>query len=125
MPALLPKVRHMDAATSLGVDTQDHGAGIRSARNSGDAESMLPQILDLTYAQPLRDAMAALLIGGTPVLDASAVERMSTPCAQVLLATGRAAVLAGDSFKILNASDVFRAALADLGLQPEFSKWMA
>ena len=49
---------------------------------------------------------------------------MSTPCAQVLLATGRAAASAGASFKILNASAVFRTALADLGLRDEFKNWM-
>jgi hypothetical protein len=79
---------------------------------------MLPQVLDLTQATPLRDG----LLGKRPVvLDAGSVERMSTPCAQVLLAAGRQG---GDSFRIINASAVFRAALVDLGLQTEFSKWM-
>jgi chemotaxis protein CheX len=88
------------------------------------AVSMLPQILDLTGARPLRDSLAGLLSRGTVVLDASAVERMSTPCAQVLLAAGRAAGPAGTAFKITNPSTVFRTALADLGLWAEFSNWM-
>jgi chemotaxis protein CheX len=114
----------MDAAPNLGVDAQDHGANIQPSQSPDDAGSLLPQILDFTQAQPLRDSMAVLLSGDPLVLDASAVERMSTPCAQVLLATGRAAAAAGISFKILDASAAFRTALADLGLQPEFKNWM-
>jgi chemotaxis protein CheX len=114
----------MDAAPNLDVDTQDRGAGIQSAPRTGEAGGLLPPVLDFTHAQPLRDAMTTLLNEDALVLDASAVERMSTPCAQVLLATGRAAAAAGASFKILNASAVFRTALADLGLQAEFSNWM-
>jgi len=49
---------------------------------------------------------------------------MSTPCAQVLLAAGRAAVSMGISFRIMNASTVFRTALADLGLERAFSDWI-
>ena len=114
----------MDAAPNLGIDAPDLGANIQPAKSADDAGSLLPQILDFTQAQPLRDTMAVLLSGETLELDASAVERMSTPCAQVLLATGRAAASAGASFKILNASTAFRTAIADLGLQPEFKNWM-
>ena len=115
----------MDAAPNLGIDALDLGANIQPAQGADDAGSLLPQILDFTQAQPLRDSMVVLLSGDTLLLDASAVERMSTPCAQVLLATGRAAASAGASFKILNASSAFRTALADLGLQPEFGNWMS
>jgi chemotaxis protein CheX len=83
----------------------------------------LPQILDLTAAKPLHDSLAAMLGDHTIILDANAVERMSTPCAQVLLAAGRACSLGG-SFRIVRASAVFQTAIADLGLQSEFSEWM-
>lgn len=95
---------------------------IRSSQESGNPH-YLPQMLDLTEAQGLRDRMKVLLGKGTIVLDASAVDRMSTPCVQVLLATARAANSAGTAFKVVNASDAFQAALADLGLQSEFSNW--
>jgi anti-anti-sigma regulatory factor len=84
----------------------------------------LPQALDLTQAHALRDHLADHLRAGTLSINAGAVERASTPCLQVLLAAGRAADLAGTSFSIVNASDVFGTALADLGLRAEFSKWM-
>ncbi len=88
------------------------------------APTSLPPILDLTFAKPLRDSLTALFGGSVVDLDAGAVERMSTPCAQVLLAAGRAAVSMGISFRIMNASTVFRTALADLGLERAFSDWI-
>jgi chemotaxis protein CheX len=114
----------MEAATTINSGDLSPSADMPSGPQSGGALHRLPQILDFTQAQNLRDTMAALLGDGALVLDASAVERMSTPCAQVLLATGRAAGSAGTSFEIRNASDVFRTALADLGLQTEFNNWM-
>jgi anti-anti-sigma regulatory factor len=100
------------------------GPAIPFGQKPDVSTSTLPPILDLTQAKPLHETLTALLDQHTVILDAAAVERMSTPCAQVLLAVGRAAVAAGASFLILNPSAVFGAALADLGLQPEFSKWM-
>ena len=98
---------------------RDHGTA-----TTGDPVSALPQVLDLTRAQSLRDLLVTLINRGSVALDAAAVERMSTPCAQVLLAAGRAAAAAGADYKILNASAPFRTALDDLGLEQEFSMWM-
>jgi chemotaxis protein CheX len=98
------------------------------AQIAGSAEDRSPhvlhQMLDLVQASHLRDAMIGMSGAGAILLDAAAVERMSTPCAQILLAAGRAAGAAGRPFKITNASEVFRAAIADLGLQSDFSNWM-
>jgi anti-anti-sigma regulatory factor len=80
-------------------------------------------VLDLVQASALRDVMVRLLQDHAILLDASEVERMSTPSAQLLLATGRAADAAGTRLQIVNASDVFRSALVDLGLQTEFKNW--
>ena len=97
-------------------------AGIVSDRSTGP--HCLPQVLDLTVARSLRDDMIALLQSGAIALDAGAVERMSTPCVQVLLAAGQAAEAANSQFQIVNASDCFLAAVADLGLQSQFTNWM-
>ena len=114
----------MEAASKISAGDQSLGADLTHGRDSDDAFNRLPQVLDLTQAQNLRDTMLARLSDGRLVLDASAVERMSTPCVQVLLATGRAADLVGSAFQIVNASDVFRTAIADLGLHAEFKNWM-
>ena len=84
----------------------------------------LPQMLDLTQAAQLRDEMIRIAEGGSIELDASGVERMSTPCVQILLAAGRGARAANKSFKITQASELFRTAVAELGLRNEFDNWM-
>jgi chemotaxis protein CheX len=85
---------------------------------------LLPPILDLVLAKSLWDSLAAMEEQRALVLDAGEVERMSTPCGQVLLVATRAAEAHSLSFRIVTSSDVFRTALADLSLWPEFSKWM-
>jgi chemotaxis protein CheX len=113
----------MEAATNSSASDHSLGGNITPDQEPDEALNKLPAVLDLTQAQNLRDTMVAQLGKPPLLLDASAVERMSTPCAQVLLAAGRAADLAGSPFRIVDASDVFRTALADLGLQAEFKKW--
>jgi anti-anti-sigma regulatory factor len=81
----------MEAATKIGVGRQSPGEDVTPGQESRQLQNKLPAVLGLTEAQSLRDTLAALLGGGSLLLDASAVERMSTPCAQVLLAAGRQA----------------------------------
>ncbi|GLH81196.1 hypothetical protein SSBR45G_61050 [Bradyrhizobium sp. SSBR45G] len=102
------------------IGTKDHAA-------TGDAPVVahaLPQMLDLTQATQLREEMIRIVNAGSVVLDASGVERMSTPCVQILLAAARGARAANKSFKIKQASELFRTAIADLGLRHEFDNWM-
>ena len=91
------------------------GSDAMPAKSPDHAVSALPPALDITQAHRLRDNILALLGQQSISLDASDVERMSTPCAQVLLAAGRSAAAGGVPYRILNASAVFRSALADLG----------
>ncbi|CCD96264.1 conserved hypothetical protein; putative Sulphate transporter/antisigma-factor antagonist STAS [Bradyrhizobium sp. ORS 375] len=95
-----------------------------AADESQIAAHPLPQMLDLTQAAQLRDEMIQLANAGDILLDASGVERMSTPCVQILLAAGRGARAANRSFRIMQASELFRTAIADLGLRNEFENWM-
>jgi len=114
----------MEADSKTSTGDQNPGTELPCGLQRDEVSNRLPQLLDITQAQTLRDLVTARLGNGALVLDAGAVERMSTPCVQVLLAAGRAADLAGSAFQIINASDVFRTALADLGLQTEFSNWV-
>lgn len=95
-----------------------------SAPSTADGRYSPPATLDLTAARDLRERLTTMLAGSGVALDMSAVERMSTPCMQVLLAAGRSADAAKVSFQIVDASDAFRAAVADLGLETQFSNWM-
>jgi len=100
-------------------------AGATRASSSSRDIHPLPQTLDLTQAAALRGDLTGLLATGALLLDAAAVERMSTPCLQVLMAAGLAAEAASHPIQIVNASDAFRTAVADLGLQSHFTRWMA
>ena len=91
---------------------------------TGDGRYSVPATLDLTAARELRERLVAMLSCNGIVLDMNAVDRMSTPCVQVLLAAGRSADAAKVSFQIVDASDAFRAAIADLGLETQFCNWM-
>lgn len=72
----------------------------------------LPAVLDLSAAQSLQAQLCAAQADGPPVLDASAVERVSVPCLQVLAAAQREAA----GLRIVGASAVLAAAVSDLGL---------
>jgi anti-anti-sigma regulatory factor len=118
------ETHQMEATTELDISGVDSGIDLASEQQRRGIANVLPTVLDFTQAQNLRDIMIAVLNDQSIVLDASTVERMSTPCAQVIVAAGRAADLASSSFRIVGASEAFRAALDDLGLQAEFEKWM-
>jgi chemotaxis protein CheX len=108
---------------AISPSSEDETASISSDQSPGTY--CLPQVLDLTQARELREQMIARLRNGTVAMDAGAVERMSTPCLQVLLAGGHAAEAANSSFRIINASASFRAAVEDLGLRSQFTNWMS
>jgi hypothetical protein len=63
----------------------------------------LPAILDITKAQELRGHMVDRLNGGAVLVDASAVDRVSTPCIQVLLAAARSGHVAQNCQRVHGA----------------------
>lgn len=81
-----------------------------------DISSQLPATLDLAAAEPLARALEAQLAAGALQIDGSAVERVATPCLQVLAATAVSARRRGQAFTVRRPSDVLQAAIADLGL---------
>jgi len=77
-------------------------------------------------ASPLRDGLQKALKRGKPiVLDAAQVDRLSTPCIQVLLAAGKSAEAAAGRIVLAQASDAFVAAFSDLGLFANLMSWQA
>ncbi len=86
--------------------------------------TILPEELTLMAAEPLRDLLhTAISTNGNLVLDASRVERLTTPCIQVLLAAGHAAEKENAHFKLQNPSQALTASLTDLGLGAELKRW--
>lgn len=79
--------------------------------------AVLPASLDLPQADALFRAVSAALAEGGLMLDGAAVERVSTPCLQILAAAAAAAASRGQAFRLHHASDVLRSAIDDLGLR--------
>lgn len=87
-----------------------------SLPSSAGARRVLAASLDLTAADPLLLSLRDGLKEGAIVLDGGSVERVSTPCLQVLAAAAIAARQAEIPFRIHGASPALIAAIADLGL---------
>ncbi len=95
------------------------------ARSAMPGARQLSAVLGFAEAKELHESLKVALHEPELTLDASDVDRMSTPCVQVLLAAGRLADSEGRRFTIKNASQSFLAALEDFGLRSTFSKWVA
>ena len=91
------------------------------AKGKMDSRVTLGPVLDIRAAAPLRDGLQKALKRGKPVvLDAAQVDRLSTPCIQVLLAAGKSGRI-----QLAQASDAFVAAFSDLGLFAALMSWQA
>lgn len=77
---------------------------------------MLPASLDIGGAEPLQTALRGLLLDGAVRVDGSQVERISTPCLQVIAAAVTASRAMGREPALINPSPVMLGAIADLGL---------
>ena len=81
--------------------------------NANASALKLPAVLDMAAAEGLLGAMRDRLRSGSPLmLDASAVETMTLPCMQIILAAQRS----NDGIAIAQPSPAFVSAFADLGL---------
>ncbi len=78
----------------------------------------LPAVADLVEAGPLKKRLEQALAAGTGLtVDASAVQRISSPCLQVLVAgMGSFAKAGGPSLVIGEPSEAFRETASVLGL---------
>jgi anti-anti-sigma regulatory factor len=81
-----------------------------------DGAAALPSLLDLTAAEPLHRALLAWPAGTPLILHGGAVEQVSTPCLQVLLAAALAARAQDRRFELRDSSGALRSAIEDLGL---------
>ncbi|MGQ9366745.1 STAS domain-containing protein [Azospirillum sp. ST 5-10] len=99
-------------------------AEIRWSEAEGRVTLGLPGDLDLAMAQPLLDGLrAGFAKAGTVVVQAEAVERLSTACLQALLAASRHAADRGCRFAVERPSPVLVGACEDLGLAPWLQQW--
>lgn len=95
-------------------------------REASLREVKLPRELDLLAAESLKDSLLAELDHGEGILlDAADVERVSTPCIEVLVAAHKTSVVSGQAFYISNSSQVLIDAFSALGLDEQFNSWRA
>jgi chemotaxis protein CheX len=86
----------------------------------------LPREMDLLAAESLKTTLIGLLQqGGDCLLDGSRVERLSTPCIEVLVAAENAFSETQHSFHVSDPSPGLRDALESLGLADRIEKWRA
>lgn len=80
--------------------------------------------MDLRAAEPLLHSLHEILAqSGKVVIDAAAVDRLSTPCVQILLSAAQHMEQHGIPFVIRAPSDAFVSAFDDLGLFSFLMKW--
>lgn len=90
----------------------------------GGRRLKLPPVLDMLAAEGLREALKeSLVLGGRLEIDAGQVERLSTPCIQVLVAGSRALTDSGNGLVVDQPTDVFLNGFYDLGLALVLADW--
>jgi chemotaxis protein CheX len=102
------------------------GAGISwvmsNTAQDGDSNTIvLPELLDLTAAEPLqRTLLDRMQNGDPPIVIGAAVERVSTAAVQVLLAAAADAGSRGAALQLRDPSAALTDAFADLGVGAVF-----
>ncbi|MDV7338689.1 STAS domain-containing protein [Terasakiella sp. A23] len=84
----------------------------------------LQPILDMAVADDFLESLKSCLSKHKNLtLDSSDVERVSTPCIQVLLAAGFKVEKAGGRFSIENVTSVFERGMTELGVSDCLNNW--
>lgn len=97
---------------------------IRTSTRRGICRVSLGSVLDIRQAERLKQVLGQALENGNQIkVDASPVERLSTACAQILIAATAAMETAGIPFTLLHPSQDFVDAFDDLGLLPVLKQW--
>ena len=90
----------------------------------GTSRIDLGSVLDIRAAEPLKEVLRKALSKGKPLtLDAGSIERMSTPCIQVLIAAAAVMKQAEAVFTLARPSDAFIESFNELGLFPVLKQW--
>ena len=87
--------------------------GVSMNGDAANSPLVLPEILDLAAAEDFLELMRHRVNGEGPLrIDASAVETLTLPCVQIILAATRSY----DSMSVKNPSIAFASAFEDLGI---------
>ena len=84
----------------------------------------MPSSMDIMAAEEIKQLLLeAINNAANIVVDAAKVERLTTPCIQLLIAFDQELKNQNTTFKITNASDAFINALEDVGLDEKYQEW--
>lgn len=93
------------------------------AENDKAVIKMTP-VLDMSFATDLLKMLKEVVtIHKNLSLDVCDVERVSTPCIQIILAAANKVEQTGGKFSILNVSSGFERGMTELGLTEHLGKW--
>ncbi len=85
--------------------------------NGNKPAMVLPKVLDISSAGMLKNSLLSVIVDGATVeLDAEQVQRVTTPCLQVLASAAKHSEVHGGELRIINVPDEFRSAVQILGL---------
>lgn len=90
-----------------------------------DGEVILPAVVDLRVAKDLKESlMAAVEKGGHVIIRGQDVERLSTPCLQILISASKSLECDPDRrLQLLAPSEAMAAVFQDLGLETLLEEW--
>jgi chemotaxis protein CheX len=98
----------------------------RSASPKVASGFALREILDISYAEKFKNEVMEVLEKHAEkgvTLNASSVNRITTPCVQIIIALAKSSEMAKVKFKISSPSEAFRKAFDDLGLSKQLLSW--
>ncbi len=92
--------------------------------NNDNATIALVAILDMAVAEELLNTLReSLALAKNIILNAESVDRISTPCIQIILACAGAVEKKGGRFSLAEASSAFERGMRDLGLLEYYKNW--
>ena len=85
---------------------------------------LLEPFLDIVLAEELkRRLLDGIEKAGELILDASKVERITTPCIQLFIVADQELSQDDKGLKIVNATDAVVSAFQDIGLEKMYQRW--
>ncbi len=96
------------------------------ASKSSGVQLKLREVLDISYAEKLKKEAIELFEKSAQkgmLVDASGVNRITTPCIQIIISLAKSCELAKISFKLASPSEAFKKAFYDVGLSKELTSW--
>ena len=93
-------------------------------RSAADGAIVLAAVADMAAARDVTEALLSALERQAPVvIDAAAVEEMSTPCAQALASAAASFAGANVALAFRRPSDAFIVAFSRIGLYAAMMQW--